>query len=275
MATDRYRQQIDWQKLLDEMQDIAEQRDQYLPDIQDSKLDLRRYNDYLNGFRCEALFDLWSVETQCTLQSFHVQLTEAFTLLINTQEKDKDDFTFLFDEPELIWLAQTFETPRTFLALYTTGFSWSLMRELEGYKFYPNSQALFNPQGQDAENSSSVWETWSKSASDFQKGVGVYATMNDFLKVQDIQDSKIFSKIARGHQNLEVLLNAFGQALLKGTKDVGVSTIAQSSSLLLSALPKTFNSHQLKWMIVAAEKMAQGQPLTIAKTFQEQMQQWQ
>nr|WP_284676528.1 T6SS effector BTH_I2691 family protein [Vibrio sinus] len=256
MATDRYRQQIDWQKLLSDMQDIVDQRDGYLPEIQASKQDLHRYCDYLNGFRCEALFDLWSVDTQSLLQSFHTQLAEALTLLV--------------DEKDQAWLKAKFIHPNSFIALYTVGFSHSLYDALIQKKFYPDTQAILKPKEKDK----TAWKTFTSLASDWSQATGIYTSMNNFITAPDVQETKILKDIASGFGHLNKLMLAYAEALSKGVTNMGVSAIAQSSALLLSALPKTFNSHQLMWMIASAEKMALNTQFSVAQTFKNQMQDW-
>lgn len=261
IATERWRKQLNWKQMLSEMQELSEQKETMLAEVVSVKSDFIAVMESLTPHHLERTFDLYSEDTQYSLYQLHKQAVESFTLVM--QEEDRQ------------WAESQWEKPTSLLALYTSGFSRSLFKQVE--KLIP--EQVSNQVGEvdvaknapDTESSDKQFMDYVSAASN---RVGMYAKVMDFISNPNTAETEFLRDIAKGFDELDSIFKATNSALLKGVIEVGVSLTAQASILMISLLsrPLTRTSFYLRAAVV--ERLSIDTPINVNKGYAQNFGTW-
>ena len=248
IATERWRQQLNWKQMLSEMQALSEQKEAMLAQVTSVKRDFISVLETLTPHHLERVFDLYSEETQYSLYQLHLAAVEAFTLVI--------------EEEDRIWAESQWEKPTSLLPLYTSGFSRSVYNELK--KSIPEPLST----------SSSDEGTWLEHVSSVSNKTGMYAKVMDFVTNPNTSETDILKDLAKGFKELDTLFKASISAALKGALELGVSFTSQASILLMPTLAKPLPRNGFVWRASIAERMAQTMPVSINENYAQGFKDW-
>lgn len=248
IATERWRKQLNWKQMLSEMQALSEQKETMLAQVTSVKRDFISVLETLTPHHLERVFDLYSEETQYSLYQLHLAAVEAFTLVI--------------EEEDRIWAESQWEKPTSLLPLYTSGFSRSVYNELK--KSIPEPLST----------SSSDEDTWLEHVSSVSNASGLYAKVMDFVTNPNTSETEVLKDLAKGFKELDTLFKASISAALKGTLELGVSFTSQASILLMSTLAEPLSRNGFVWRATIAERMAQTMPVSINENYAQGFKDW-
>ncbi|PMG69357.1 hypothetical protein BCT40_01420 [Vibrio lentus] len=248
IASDRWRQQLNWKQMLSEMQALSEQKEAMLAQVTSVKRDFISVLETLTPHHLERVFDLYSEETQYSLYQLHLAAVEAFSLVI--------------EEEDRIWAESQWEKPTSLLPLYTSGFSRSVYNELK--KSIPEPLST----------SSSDEDTWLEHISSVSNKTGMYAKVMDFVTNPNTSETDILKDLAKGFKELDTLFKASISAALKGALELGVSFTSQASILLMPTLAKPLPRNGFVWRACIAERMAQTMPVSINENYAQGFKDW-
>ncbi|MEZ8348258.1 T6SS effector BTH_I2691 family protein [Vibrio splendidus] len=248
IASDRWRKQLNWKQMLREMQALSEQKEAMLAQVTSIKRDFISVLETLTPHHLERVFDLYSEETQYNLYQLHLAAVEAFSLVI--------------EEEDRIWAESQWENPTSLLPLYTSGFSRSVYNELK--KSIPETLST----------SSSDEDKWLEHVSSVSNKTGMYAKVMDFVTNPNTSETDILKDLAKGFKELDTLFKASISAVLKGTLELGVSFTSQASILLMPTLAKPLSRHGFVWRASIAERMAQTMPVSINENYAQGFKDW-
>ncbi|CAH1541866.1 putative membrane protein [Vibrio owensii] len=261
IATERWRKQLNWKQMLSEMQELSEQKETMLAQVVSVKSDFIAVMESLTPHHLERTFDLYSEDTQYSLYQLHKQAVESFTLVM--QEEDHQ------------WAESQWEKPTSLLALYTSGFSRSLFKQVE--KLIP--EQVSNQVGEvdvakiapDTESSDKQFMDYVSKASN---RVGMYAKVMDFISNPNTAETEFLRDIAKGFDGLDTIFKATNSALLKGAIEVGVSLTAQASILMISLLSKPLTRTSFYIRAAVVERLSIDTPLNINKGYAQNFGSW-
>ncbi|PMG97806.1 T6SS effector BTH_I2691 family protein [Vibrio lentus] len=248
IATERWRKQLNWKQMLSEMQALSEQKETMLAQVTSVKRDFISVLETLTPHHLERVFDLYSEETQYSLYQLHLAAVEAFTLVI--------------EEEDRIWAESQWEKPTSLLPLYTSGFSRSVYNELK--KSIPEPLST----------SSSDEDKWLEHVSSVSNATGLYAKVMDFVTNPNTSETEVLKDLAKGFKELDTLFKASISAALKGTLELGVSFTSQASILLMSTLVEPLSRNSFVWRATIAERMAQTMPVSINDNYAQGFKDW-
>jgi hypothetical protein len=248
IASDRWRTQLNWKQMLSEMQAISEQKEIMLAQVTSVKRDFISVLESLTPHHLERVFDLYSEETQYSLYQLHLAAVEAFSLVI--------------EEEDRVWAESQWEKPTSLLPLYTSGFSRSVYNELE--KSVPEPLST-SPKDEDK---------WLEHVSSVSNKTGMYAKVMDFATNPNTSETDILKDLAKGFKELDTLFKASISAALKGTLELGVSVTSQASILLMPTLAKPLTRNSFVWRATIAERMARTMPLSINDNYAQEFKDW-
>ncbi|UQA50803.1 T6SS effector BTH_I2691 family protein [Vibrio sp. ED002] len=261
IATERWRKQLNWKQMLSEMQELSEQKEVMLAQIVSVKRDFIAVMESLTPHHLERTFDLYSEDTQYSLYQLHKQAVESFTLVV--QEEDRQ------------WAESQWEKPTSLLALYTSGFSRSLFKQVE--KLIP--EQVSNQVGEvdvakivpNTESSDKQFMDYVSAASN---RVGMYAKVMDFISNPNTAETEFLRDIAKGFDGLDSIFKATNSALLKGVIEVGVSLTAQASILMISLLSKPLTRTSFYLRAAVVERLSMDTPLNVNKGYAQNFGSW-
>ncbi|CAE6898384.1 hypothetical protein ACOMICROBIO_NCLOACGD_01351 [Vibrio sp. B1ASS3] len=261
IATERWRKQLNWKQMLSEMQELSEQKETMLAQVVSVKRDFIAVMESLTPHHLERTFDLYSEDTQYSLYQLHKQAVESFTLVM--QEEDRQ------------WAESQWEKPTSLLALYTSGFSRSLFKQVE--KLIP--EQVSNQVGEvdvakiapDTESSDKQFMDYVSAASN---RVGMYAKVMDFISNPNTAETEFLRDIAKGFDGLDTIFKATNSALLKGAIEVGVSLTAQASILMISLLSKPLTRTSFYLRAAVVERLSIDTPININKGYAQNFGSW-
>ncbi|WP_045460169.1 T6SS effector BTH_I2691 family protein [Vibrio hyugaensis] len=261
IATERWRKQLNWKQMLSEMQELSEQKETMLAQIVSVKRDFIAVMESLTPHHLERTFDLYSEDTQYSLYQLHKQAVESFTLVV--QEEDRQ------------WAESQWEKPTSLLALYTSGFSRSLFKQVE--KLIP--EQVSNQVGEvdvaknvpDTDSSDKQFMDYVSAASN---RVGMYAKVMDFISNPNTAETEFLKDIAKGFDGLDTIFKATNSALLKGAIEVGVSLTAQASILMISLLSKPFTRTSFYIRAAVVERLSMDTPINVNKGYAQNFGSW-
>lgn len=261
IATERWRKQLNWKQMLSEMQELSEQKETMLAEVVSVKSDFIAVMESLTPHHLERTFDLYSEDTQYSLYQLHKQAVESFTLVM--QEEDRQ------------WAESQWEKPTSLLALYTSGFSRSLFKQVE--KLIP--EQVSNQVGEvdvakivpDTESSDKQFMDYVSEASN---RVGMYAKVMDFISHPNTAETEFLRDIAKGFDGLDSIFKATNSALLKGAIEVGVSLTAQASILMISLLSKPLTRTSFYIRAAVVERLSIDTPLNVNKGYAQNFGSW-
>ncbi|EOX4080215.1 T6SS effector BTH_I2691 family protein [Vibrio alginolyticus] len=261
IATERWRQQLNWKQMLSEMQELSEQKETMLAQVVSVKRDFIAVMESLTPHHLERTFDLYSEDTQYSLYQLHKQAVESFTLVM--QEEDRQ------------WAESQWEKPTSLLALYTSGFSRSLFKQVE--KLIP--EQVSNQVGEvdvakivpDTESSDKQFMDYVSTASN---RVGMYAKVMDFISNPNTAETEFLRDIAKGFDGLDSIFKATNSALLKGVIEFGVSLTAQASILMISLLSKPLTRTSFYLRAAVVERLSINTPININKGYAQSFGSW-
>ncbi|MCB5360760.1 T6SS effector BTH_I2691 family protein [Vibrio lentus] len=248
IATERWRKQLNWKQMLSEMQALSEQKETMLAQVTSVKRDFISVLETLTPHHLERVFDLYSEETQYSLYQLHLAAVEAFTLVI--------------EEEDRIWAESQWEKPTSLLPLYTSGFSRSVYNELK--KSIPEPLST----------SSSDEDKWLEHVSSVSNATGLYAKVMDFVTNPNTSETEVLKDLAKGFKELDTLFKSSISAALKGTLELGVSFTSQASILLMSTLAEPLSRNSFVWRATIAERMAQTMPVSINDNYAQGFKDW-
>ncbi|EOV0145634.1 T6SS effector BTH_I2691 family protein [Vibrio vulnificus] len=248
IASDRWRKQLNWKQMLSEMQTLSEQKHSMLAHVTSVKRDFISVLETLTPHHLERVFDLYSEETQYSLYQLHLAAVEAFSLVI--------------EEEDRVWAESQWERPTSLLPLYTSGFSRSVYNEL--------NKSLPEPLSTSPDDE----EQWLDHVSSVSNKTGMYAKVMDFVTNPNTSETDILKDLAKGFKELDILFKASISAALKGTLEVGVSLTSQASILLMPTLAKPLTRHSFQWRATIAERMAQTMPVSINENYAQEFKDW-
>ncbi|MFH0286857.1 T6SS effector BTH_I2691 family protein [Vibrio owensii] len=261
IATERWRKQLNWKQMLSEMQELSEQKETMLAEVVSVKSDFIAVMESLTPHHLERTFDLYSEDTQYSLYQLHKQAVESFTLVM--QEEDRQ------------WAESQWEKPTSLLALYTSGFSRSLFKQVE--KLIP--EQVSNQVGEvdvakivpDTESSDKQFMDYVSAASN---RVGMYAKVMDFISNPNTAETEFLRDIAKGFDGLDTIFKATNSALLKGAIEVGVSLTAQASISMISLLSKPFTRTSFYIRAAVVERLSMDTPINVNKGYAQNFGSW-
>ncbi len=261
IATERWRKQLNWKQMLSEMQELSEQKETMLAEVVSVKTDFIAVMESLTPHHLERTFDLYSEDTQYSLYQLHKQAVESFTLVV--QEEDRQ------------WAESQWEKPTSLLALYTSGFSRSLFKQVE--KLIP--EQVSNQVGEvdvaknvpDTESSDKKFMDYVSEASN---RVGMYAKVMDFISNPNTAETEFLKDIAKGFDELDSIFKATNSALLKGAIEVGVSLTAQASIIIISLLSKPFTRKSFYIRAAVVERLSFDTPINVNKGYAQNFGSW-
>ncbi|WP_404973134.1 T6SS effector BTH_I2691 family protein [Vibrio campbellii] len=261
IATERWRKQLNWKQMLSEMQELSEQKETMLAEVVSVKRDFIAVMESLTPHHLERTFDLYSEDTQYSLYQLHKQAVESFTLVV--QEEDRQ------------WAESQWEKPTSLLALYTSGFSRSLFKQVE--KLIP--EQVSNQVGEvdvaknvpDTESSDKKFMDYVSEASN---RVGMYAKVMDFISNPNTAETEFLKDIAKGFDELDGIFRATNSALLKGAIEVGVSLTAQASILMISLLSKPLTRTSFYIRAAVVERLSMDIPINVNKGYAQNFGSW-
>ncbi|OQQ05173.1 hypothetical protein BK412_05175 [Vibrio campbellii] len=261
IATERWRKQLNWKQMLSEMQELSEQKETMLAEVVSVKSDFIAVMESLTPHHLERTFDLYSEDTQYSLYQLHKQAVESFTLVV--QEEDRQ------------WAESQWEKPTSLLALYTSGFSRSLFKQVE--KLIP--EQVSNQVGEvnvaknvpDTESSDKKFMDYVSEASN---RVGMYAKVMDFISNPNTAETEFLKDIAKGFDELDSIFKATNSALLKGAIEVGVSLTAQASILMISLLSKPLTRTSFYIRAAVVERLSMDTPINVNKGYAQNFGSW-
>ncbi|HDM8211807.1 T6SS effector BTH_I2691 family protein [Vibrio harveyi] len=261
IATERWRKQLNWKQMLSEMQELSEQKETMLAEVVSVKSDFIAVMESLTPHHLERTFDLYSEDTQYSLYQLHKQAVESFTLVM--QEEDRQ------------WAESQWEKPTSLLALYTSGFSRSLFKQVE--KLIP--EQVSNQVGEvdvaknvpDTESSDKKFMDYVSEASN---RVGMYAKVMDFISNPNTAETEFLKDIAKGFDELDSIFKATNSALLKGAIEVGVSLTAQASIIIISLLSKPFTRKSFYIRAAVVERLSMDTPINVNKGYAQNFGSW-
>ncbi|GLT18230.1 hypothetical protein GCM10007938_20080 [Vibrio zhanjiangensis] len=248
IASDRWRKQLNWKQMLSEMQALSEQKNSMLAHVTSVKRDFISVLESLTPHHLERVFDLYSEETQYCLYQLHLAAVEAFSLVI--------------EEEDRAWAESQWEKPTSLLPLYTSGFSRDVYNELK--------KSLPDPVPTSAEDE----ESWLDHVSSVSNKTGMYAKIMDFVTNPNTAETEILKDLAKGFNKLDILFKAAIKAALKVTLELGVSVTSQASILLMPTLAKPLTRNSFQWRAIIAERMAQTMPVTINNGYAQEFKDW-
>ncbi|WP_285349181.1 T6SS effector BTH_I2691 family protein [Vibrio sp. D173a] len=248
IASDRWRKQLNWKQMLSEMQTLSEQKEAMLAHVTCVKRDFISVLETLTPHHLERVFDLYSEETQYSLYQLHLAAVEAFSLMI--------------EEEDRVWAESQWERPTSLLPLYTSGFSRTVYKELE--KLLPDPLST-SPDDE---------EQWLDHVSSVSNKTGMYAKVMDFVTNPNTSETDILKDLAKGFKELNILFKASISAAFKGTLEVGVSLTSQASILLMPTLAKPLTRNSFQWRATIAERMAQTMPVSINENYAQEFKDW-
>ncbi len=261
IATERWRKQLNWKQMLSEMQELSEQKETMLAEVVSVKRDFIAVMESLTPHHLERTFDLYSEDTQYSLYQLHKQAVESFTLVV--QEEDRQ------------WAESQWDKPTSLLALYTSGFSRSLFKQVE--KLIP--EQVSNQVGEvdvaknvpDTESSDKKFMDYVSEASN---RVGMYAKVMDFISNPNTAETEFLKDIAKGFDELDSIFKATNSALLKGAIEVGVSLTAQASIIIISLLSKPFTRKSFYIRASVVERLSMDTPINVNKGYAQNFGSW-
>ncbi|MFW8651237.1 T6SS effector BTH_I2691 family protein [Vibrio diabolicus] len=261
IATERWRKQLNWKQMLSEMQELSEQKETMLAEVVSVKRDFIAVMESLTPHHLERTFDLYSEDTQYSLYQLHKQAVESFTLVV--QEEDRQ------------WAESQWDKPTSLLALYTSGFSRSLFKQVE--KLIP--EQVSNQVGEvdvaknvpDTESSDKKFMDYVSEASN---RVGMYAKVMDFISNPNTAETEFLKDIAKGFDELDSIFKATNSALLKGAIEVGVSLTAQASIIIISLLSKPFTRKSFYIRAAVVERLSMDTPINVNKGYAQNFGSW-
>ncbi|MCR9931396.1 T6SS effector BTH_I2691 family protein [Vibrio antiquarius] len=261
IATERWRKQLNWKQMLSEMQELSEQKETMLAEVVSVKRDFIAVMESLTPHHLERTFDLYSEDTQYSLYQLHKQAVESFTLVV--QEEDRQ------------WAESQWDKPTSLLALYTSGFSRSLFKQVE--KLIP--EQVSNQVGEvdvaknvpDTESSDKKFMDYVSEASN---RVGMYAKVMDFISNPNTAETEFLKDIAKGFDELDSIFKATNSALLKGAIEVGVSLTAQASIIIISLLSKPFTRTSFYIRAAVVERLSMDTPINVNKGYAQNFGSW-
>ncbi|HHF0553281.1 TPA: T6SS effector BTH_I2691 family protein [Vibrio antiquarius] len=261
IATERWRKQLNWKQMLSEMQELSEQKETMLAEVVSVKRDFIAVMESLTPHHLEITFDLYSEDTQYSLYQLHKQAVESFTLVV--QEEDRQ------------WAESQWDKPTSLLALYTSGFSRSLFKQVE--KLIP--EQVSNQVGEvdvaknvpDTESSDKKFMDYVSEASN---RVGMYAKVMDFISNPNTAETEFLKDIAKGFDELDSIFKATNSALLKGAIEVGVSLTAQASIIIISLLSKPFTRKSFYIRAAVVERLSMDTPINVNKGYAQNFGSW-
>ncbi|MFH0270774.1 T6SS effector BTH_I2691 family protein [Vibrio jasicida] len=261
IATERWRKQLNWKQMLSEMQELSEQKETMLAAVVSVKSDFIAVMESLTPHHLERTFDLYSEDTQYSLYQLHKQAVESFTLVV--QEEDRQ------------WAESQWEKPTSLLALYTSGFSRSLFKQVE--KLIP--EQVSNQVGevdvaQNAPDTDSSDKQFMDYVSAASNRVGMYAKVMDFISNPNTAETEFLRDIAKGFDGLDTIFKATNSALLKGAIEVGVSLTAQASILMISLLSKPLTRTSFYIRAAVVERLSMDTPLNVNKGYAQNFGSW-
>ncbi|WP_104040097.1 T6SS effector BTH_I2691 family protein [Vibrio hyugaensis] len=261
IATERWRKQLNWKQMLSEMQELSEQKETMLAAVVSVKSDFIAVMESLTPHHLERTFDLYSEDTQYSLYQLHKQAVESFTLVM--QEEDRQ------------WAESQWEKPTSLLALYTSGFSRSLFKQVE--KLIP--EQVSNQVGEvDVAKSAPDIDSSDKQFMDYVSAasnrVGMYAKVMDFISNPNTAETEFLRDIAKGFDELDSIFKATNSALLKGVIEVGVSLTAQASILMISLLSKPLTRTSFYIRAAVVERLSMDTPLNVNKGYAQNFGSW-
>ena len=248
IASDRWRKQLNWKQMLSEMQALSEQKETMLAQVTSVKRDFISVLETLTPHHLEQVFDLYSEETQYSLYQLHLAAVEAFSLVI--------------EEEDRVWVENQWEKPTSLLPLYTSGFSRTVYKEL--------GKSLPAPLSTSPDDE----EQWLDHVSSVSSKTGMYAKVMDFVTNPNTSETDILKDLAKGFKELDILFKASISAALKGTLEVGVSLTSQASILLMPTLAKPLTRNSFQWRATIAERMAQTMPVSINENYAQEFKDW-
>ncbi|HHX8465785.1 TPA: T6SS effector BTH_I2691 family protein [Vibrio diabolicus] len=261
IATERWRKQLNWKQMLSEMQELSEQKETMLAEVVSVKRDFIAVMESLTPHHLERTFDLYSEDTQYSLYQLHKQAVESFTLVV--QEEDRQ------------WAESQWDKPTSLLALYTSGFSRSLFKQVE--KLIP--EQVSNQVGEvdvvknvpDTESSDKKFMDYVSEASN---RVGMYAKVMDFISNPNTAETEFLKDIAKGFDELDSIFKATNSALLKGAIEVGVSLTAQASIIIIYLLSKPFTRKSFYIRAAVVERLSMDTPINVNKGYAQNFGSW-
>ncbi len=247
--------------MLSEMQELSEQKETMLAEVVSVKRDFIAVMESLTPHHLERTFDLYSEDTQYSLYQLHKQAVESFTLVV--QEEDRQ------------WAESQWDKPTSLLALYTSGFSRSLFKQVE--KLIP--EQVSNQVGEvdvaknvpDTESSDKKFMDYVSEASN---RVGMYAKVMDFISNPNTAETEFLKDIAKGFDELDSIFKATNSALLKGAIEVGVSLTAQASIIIISLLSKPFTRKSFYIRAAVVERLSMDTPINVNKGYAQNFGSW-
>ena len=254
IATERWRKQLNWKQMLSEMQELSEQKETMLAQVVSVKRDFIAVMESLTPHHLERTFDLYSEDTQYSLYQLHKQAVESFTLVM--QEEDRQ------------WAESQWEKPTSLLALYTSGFSRSLFKQVE--KLIP--EQVSNQVGEvdvakivpDTESSDKQFMDYVSAASN---RIGMYAKVMDFISNPNTAETEFLKDIAKGFKELDIIFKAANSAIMKSAQKLGISFTSQASLLIMPVFSKPLTRNSFYWRAVFAERLATNTAVKINKNY--------
>ncbi|MFH4859493.1 T6SS effector BTH_I2691 family protein [Vibrio diabolicus] len=261
IATERWRKQLNWKQMLSEMQELSEQKETMLAEVVSVKSDFIAVMESLTPHHLERTFDLYSEDTQYSLYQLHKQAVESFTLVI--QEEDRQ------------WAESQWEKPTSLLALYTSGFSRSLFKQVEklipeqvSHQLVEENVAKNVP---DTESSDKQFMDYVSAASN---RVGMYAKVMDFISNPNTVETEFLKDIAKGFKELDIIFKAANSAIMKSALKLGVSFTSQASLLIMPVFSKPLTRNSFYWRAVFAERLATNTAVKINKNYAQGFGDW-
>ncbi|HHX8565965.1 hypothetical protein NB476_20785 [Vibrio sp. RM-44-3] len=261
IATERWRKQLNWKQMLSEMQELSEQKETMLAQVVSVKRDFIAVMESLTPHHLERTFDLYSEDTQYSLYQLHKQAVESFTLVI--QEEDRQ------------WAESQWEKPTSLLALYTSGFSRSLFKQVEklipeqvSHQLVEENVAKNVP---DTESSDKQFMDYVSAASN---RVGMYAKVMDFISNPNTAETEFLKDIAKGFKELDIIFKAANSAIMKSALKLGVSFTSQASLLIMPVFSKPLTRNSFYWRAVFAERLATNTAVKINKNYAQGFGDW-
>lgn len=261
IATERWRKQLNWKQMLSEMQELSEQKETMLAEVVSVKRDFIAVMESLTPHHLERTFDLYSEDTQYSLYQLHKQAVESFTLVV--QEEDRQ------------WAESQWDKPTSLLALYTSGFSRSLFKQVE--KLIP--EQVSNQVGEVdvakiVPDTESLDKKFMDYVSEASNRVGMYAKVMDFISNPNTAETEFLKDIAKGFDELDSIFKATNSALLKGAIEVGVSLTAQASIIIISLLSKPFTRKSFYIRAAVVERLSMDTPINVNKGYAQNFGSW-
>ncbi|MET2853562.1 T6SS effector BTH_I2691 family protein [Vibrio owensii] len=266
IATERWRKQLNWKQMLSEMQELSEQNETMLAEVVSVKSDFIAVMESLTPHHLERTFDLYSEDTQYSLYQLHKQAVESFTLVV--QEEDRQ------------WAESQWEKPTSLFALYTSGFSRSLFKEVE--KLIP--QKVVNPIGKanvaknDSDTESANIESSDNQFMDYVSAASnrltMYSKILDFISNPNTAETAFLKDIAQGFKELDAVFRATNSALLRGGIELAVSFSSHTSLMIMSLLSEKLTLDSFHIRAVFLERLSLDTAIKVNKKYPQNFGSW-